>query len=67
MENLLTLEDVQRRINQMVAIFGSAQALADKVGVSQQTISKYQNGRLKPGPAMLKFLGLKVVTYYEHS
>ena len=67
MENLLTLKDVQKRINQMVAFFGSAQALADKVGVSQQTISKYQNGRLKPGSEMLKFLGLKVVTYYKHS
>lgn len=44
---------------------GSQSALAKKVGVSQQQISKYINGVQSPCDAMLKYLKLRRVTCYE--
>lgn len=34
----------------------SQKQLADKLGISQQTVAKWENGRASPKPAMIKML-----------
>lgn len=62
---MITLEDVISRLRKECDALGGQTAWADKHNVSAAYVSDVlRNGR-KPGPAILKGLGLRLVERYE--
>ncbi|WP_244535384.1 hypothetical protein [Methylorubrum salsuginis] len=57
--------DALARLEAAIAEDGSAKAWAARVGVSDVYVSDVRRGVRKPGPAVLRALGLKLVVRYE--
>ncbi len=58
--------DALARLEAAIAVDGSASAWAERVGISAVYVSDVRRGVRKPGPAVLRALGLqRVVSYRE--
>ncbi|WP_075595552.1 hypothetical protein [Novacetimonas hansenii] len=60
--NTLTDIDVHRIVSQAINKAGTAQAFADRVGISRSALSKQRNAHTAQGytPAVLRAAGVKV-------
>ena len=61
----MTLDKVMQRLRGQIAEAGSETSWAATHGLSQAYINYVVRGAAKPGPRILKALGLKKVTSYE--
>jgi DNA-binding transcriptional regulator YdaS (Cro superfamily) len=60
------LEEVYRRIEVLIAEYGTQAAFARAINLSPVSVSDVVKRRKEPGPAMLKAIGVeKVVSYRE--
>jgi predicted transcriptional regulator len=63
----MTESEVRDKVAKRIQEAGSLRSLAKELKVSPALLSDFMNGRRKPGPKMLKPLGLKMIkiTTYE--
>jgi hypothetical protein len=61
----MTLDIVMQRLRGAIAAAGSENAWAAENAISQTYVNYVMRGVIKPGPKLLKALGLKKVTSYE--
>ena len=59
-KDLLTLDELREKFRTC-----NYAKLAMRLGVTRQSISQIANGRRKPGPALLRKLGLREVVAYQ--
>jgi hypothetical protein len=62
----MTIDVVLQRVEDAVDNFGSAKAVAEQWGISSQCLCDIRKRKRKPGPAVLKALGLVLKESYEH-
>lgn len=67
MRELLDLDGVLALLRWKCQEAGSQKAFADKHGLSKQYLSDVVRGDRPPGPAILRALGLDVVTRYRRT